>query len=100
MYNALSFGTSQNASLYKTLTITISEDLNYTDMFEDIFSEYTTYHELIFVKTTNLGSLFKLNYNVTLKDISREKEFIDALRCRNGNLEICISRQEANIYEL
>lgn len=100
LINISGIGQSKKPSKDKTLKITVPEDLNYTDMFEEIFSEYTTYHELIFVKTTNLGSLFKLNYNVTLKDISREKEFIDALRCRNGNLEICISRQEANIYEL
>ena len=62
--------------------------------------EYTSYHEIISVKTTNLGSLYKLVYNITLKDARKEKEFIDLLRCRNGNLEICIMKQEINMYEL
>jgi hypothetical protein len=47
-----------------------------------------------------MGSLFKLTYHINLKDISTEKEFIDELRCRNGNLEISISRQEVNYNEL
>lgn len=98
--NASGIGQNKKPTKDKTLRIVIPEDLNYSDMFEDIFSEYTTYHEIVSVKTTNLGSLFKLIYNVTLKDLSKEKDFIDALRCRNGNLEISISRQEANIYEL
>jgi hypothetical protein len=52
------------------------------------------------VKTTNMGSLFRLQYQLVLRDESKEKEFIDALRCRNGNLEISIARQEATSYEL
>ena len=100
LINVSGIGQNKKPSKDKTLRIVVPEDLNYSDMFEDIFSEYTTYHEIVSVKTTNLGSLFKLNYNVTLKDLSKEKEFIDALRCRNGNLEISISRQEANVYEL
>lgn len=78
----------------KTLRITIPEDLNYTDVFDDLFREYTVKHETVSVKTTNMGSMFKLTYYVTLKDASREKEFIDELRCRNGNLEIAISDRE------
>ena len=62
--------------------------------------KYTSHYELVQVKTTNLGSLFKLVYNLRLKDASQEKEFIDALRCRNGNLEIKMSRQENNMFEL
>ena len=100
LYNALSFGTSQNASLYKTLTITISEDLNYTDVFEEILKTYTKSHELTCVKTTNMGSLFRLTYDIVLKDVSFEKELIDELRCRNGNLEISISRQSTVTMEL
>lgn len=78
----------------KLLRITIPEDLNYTDVFEDLFNEYTTKHETVSVKTTNMGSMFKLTYHVTLKDLSREKQFIDELRCRNGNLEIALSDRE------
>lgn len=84
----------------KTLRITIPEDLNYTELFDDLFSEYTSSCEVVSVKTANMGSLFKLTYHICLKDTSKEKEFIDALRCRNGNLEIAISRQEVNYNEL
>lgn len=55
---------------------------------------------LVYVKTTNMGSLFRLTYHVTLRDIEKEKEMIDALRCRNGNLEISVSRQETIAAEL
>lgn len=82
----------------KTLTITIPEDLDYTSVFDDLFDTYTEKWELAKVKTTNMGSLFKLTYQITLKDCNREKEMIDGLRCRNGNLEIVISNQE-NVTE-
>lgn len=78
----------------KILRITIPEDLNYTDVFDDIFNEFTAKHESVSVKTTNMGSMFKLTYRITLKDASQEKRFIDELRCRNGNLEIAISNRE------
>ncbi len=84
----------------KTLRITIPEDLNYTELFDDLFNEYTSSYEVVSVKTANMGSLFKLTYHICLKDAAKEKEFIDALRCRNGNLEIAISRQEVNYNEL
>jgi hypothetical protein len=99
-YNLLGLGVRRKPSLNKTLRITIPEDLNYSEVFDDLFEQYTTRCEMISVKTTNMGSLFKLVYNITLKDSKKEKEFIDALRCRNGNLEIAISQQEPNTYEL
>ena len=52
------------------------------------------------VKTSNMGSLFRLTYNVTMRDAAQEKEMIDRLRCRNGNLEISVSKQETNTVEL
>ena len=66
----------------------------------DIFAEFTRSHDLIRVKTTNMGSMFKLTYNVELADATREKEMIDKLRCRNGNLEIAVSKQETVGTEL
>lgn len=84
----------------KTLRITIPEDLDYTNIFDDLFERYTTAYDVVSVKTTNMGSLFRLTFNIDLKDLSEEKEFIDQLRCRNGNLEISISRQETNVNEL
>lgn len=78
----------------KTLHITIPEDLDYTGVFDPVLKEYTTDYTLRHVKTTNMGSLFKLTYDLTLRDPAKEKAFIDELRCRNGNLEISVSYQE------
>ncbi len=100
VYNRMDFGTRKNAERYKTLHITIPEDLDYSGVFDEILQKYTADYEVIQIKTTNLGSLFKVSYNLTLKESGKEKEFIDALRCRNGNLEIIICRQETMIGEL
>lgn len=100
LYNQLDFGTRKNAAIYKTMNITIPEDLDYTGVFEDLLAEYTTAYELVRVKTTNMGSMFRLTYNMTLRDASKEKEMIDKLRCRNGNLEITVSKQETTAAEL
>lgn len=94
LYNRLDFGAKKNAAVYKTLNITIPEDLDYTGVFEEIFEKYASSWELVRVKTTNMGSLFRLTYNLTLLPGVSEKAMIDALRCRNGNLEITVSRQE------
>ena len=100
LYNCLDFGSKKNAATFKTFNITIPEDLDYTGVFDDIFAEYTRSHDLVRVKTTNMGSLFRLTYDITLRDPAKEKELIDALRCRNGNLEITVSRQETAVAEL
>lgn len=100
LYNRLDLGAKKNSAAYKTLTVTIPEDLNYTEIFDDIFTEYTSSHEMVRVKTTNMGSLFKATYNIVLRDATKEKEMIDAMRCRNGNLEICVSTQETVSSEL
>ena len=100
LYNCLDFGSKKNAATFKTFNITIPEDLDYTGVFDDIFAEFTRSHDLIRVKTTNMGSMFKLTYNVELTDATREKEMIDKLRCRNGNLEIAVSKQETVGTEL
>ena len=100
LYTRLDFGASKNDSRYKTLSITIPEDINYSDAFQDVFEQYTTSCQLMRVKTTNMGSLFRLTYNLTLRDAENEKEMIDQLRCRNGNLEISVSRQETMAMEL
>ena len=100
LYNRLGFGTKKNAAIFKTFTITIPEDLDYSGIFDDIFSEFTTSHDLVRVKSTNMGSMFKLTYNVMLRDVTHEKEMIDKIRCRNGNLEIAVSKQETVGTEL
>lgn len=99
-YNRLDFGTKKNSQIFKTFTITIPEDLDYSGIFDDIFLEFTTSHELVRVKSTNMGSMFKLTYNVMLRDVTREKEMIDKIRCRNGNLEIAVSKQDTVSTEL
>ena len=94
VYSRLDLGEKKNAEIFKTLHITIPEDLDYSEVFTDLFTEYTTAFELVQVRTTNMGSLFKLTYNLTLKNPGKEKGLIDKLRCRNGNLEISIFKQE------
>lgn len=100
MLNITGFGTHKKATNDKTLKITIPEDLNYGEVFDDLFEQYLTRREVIAVKTSNMGSLYKLTYHITLKDQKQEKKFIDELRCRNGNLEISIMQQEVNVNEL
>ena len=100
LYNRMDFGTRKHGLRYKTLHITIPEDLDYSGVFDKILKNYTTDYDVVQIKTTNMGSLFKLTYNLTLKDPAKEKELIDALRCRNGNLEITMCRQETVIGEL
>lgn len=83
----------------KSLKVLIPESLDYTSVFDDIFEEYLSNSELIKVKTEDLGSIFELNYMITMKDTSKEKEFVDALRTRNGNLTIICSRPVARTPE-
>ncbi len=91
--NITNFGGDKSNS-NRILQITIPESLNYTDVFDDIFDDFTKEAKLVSAKTMNMGSLFKLSYEIELKDITYEKQFVDKLRCRNGNLEILISRHE------
>ena len=100
LYQLLELGSGRGREAWKTLTIIIPEDLDYTEVFSDILKDYTSSHTLVCVKTTNMGSLFRLTYEVVLRDIEKEKEMIDKLRCRNGNLEISLSRQETLAAEL
>lgn len=100
LYNRLDFGSTKKDVMYKTLNITIPENLDYTDVFDDILKTYTSSNELVRVKTTNMGSMFRLTYHLTLLDEANEKEMIDKLRCRNGNLEISVCKQETGVAEL
>ncbi len=84
----------------KTLKITIPENLDYEGVFEDLFQKYTTKHELIRVKTVHMGTLFQLEYKILLRDEGTQKDFIDEIRCRNGNLEIVCSRAEFSREEM
>lgn len=74
--------------LEKTLKISVPEDLNYYEAFEEILEKYTKERVLVSVKSTSMGSVFKIEYRIVLKDAKKEREMIDEIRCRNGNLEI------------
>lgn len=84
----------EKSEVRKTLRITIPENLNYNGAFDEILLKYTKKYALTKIKTTDLGSLFELNYSVVMKDDGKEKEFVDELRCRNGNLNIILSLAE------
>lgn len=90
---------SGSAGTEKELTILIPESLDYDSVFDDIFDNYTTQNELTQVKTVNMGSLYKLKYTIKLKDKTKEKEMLDEIRVRNGNLEVICSRNRSNETE-
>ena len=91
LYRAMDLGSDKKSELTRSLRITIPEDLDYTGVFDGIFEEFTTENALLSAKTSNMGSMFRLDYDVVLRSADDEKKFIDKLRCRNGNLEIAIS---------
>lgn len=84
----------------RTLKVTIPENLDYTTLFDDLFKKYTTHASLDKVKLRNLGTMFRLTYSITLKDAKQEKEFIDEIRMRNGNLDVLCSKLQTNSDEL
>ena len=100
VYSLADFGAGKKNTRCKTLRITIPEDLDYSGVFDEILADYTSSYELVQVKTTNMGSLFRLTYHVTLRCADAEKRLIDRLRCRNGNLEISLTKQETSSSEL
>ena len=100
LYNAVGMGIRRKPFAEKTLVINIPENLDYEGVFQEIMDKYTSRSEWIAVKTTNMGSLFKLTYQVTMKESVSEKEFLDKLRCRNGNLEISLTKRDDTQLEL
>lgn len=100
IFNHLDFGEKKNGQRYRTLSIMIPESLDYSGVFDEVLQHYTTDYTLTRVKTTNMGSMFRLSYDLTLREGAGEKELIDQLRCRNGNLEIMLSSQESAPAEL
>ena len=89
----VSLGSGANEE--KTLKITVPEGLDFEGIFDDIFEIYTTKADLVEVKTSGMGSLYKLNYSVVLRSKASTKGMIDEMRQRNGNLEISCSRPVA-----
>ena len=75
----------------RVLKIVVPEDLDYEDVFDDIFKKYTSRAVLVKMKTMNMGSLYKLTYDVTIKNGVKEKAFLDEIRVKNANLKVLLS---------
>ena len=98
LLETVNFGQMMHST--RQVTVVIPESLDYETVFDDIFQKATNYIELANVKTSDMGSLFKIKYIVQLNGTMTEKELMDALRTRNGNLEIAISRYVTKENEL
>lgn len=98
LYTAIRFGEPRTDE--KTLKLTIPESLDYNGVFDDLLKKYTASFRLDKVRTSGMGSLYQLTYRITLRDSASEKEFIDRLRARNGNLEISLGRLDSDREEL
>lgn len=92
MFLLTKFNFGETKAEERKLKIVVPENLNYTEIFDDIFEKYTNRNTIIKSKTINLGSLYEITYEIELKDKAREKEMIDEIRCRNGNLTINCAR--------
>ena len=92
------FGMSKNKTIQ--LKITVPEDLNYEDAFEEILNNYTDSWRIENIRTRDFGALFELTYRISLKQDANQKKFLDDLRCRNGNLNISLTLSgfEEKIY--
>ncbi len=93
LLTATGFGKAPAAE--RCLKITIPENLDYEGLFDDILAKYAKSYSLMKVKTTNMGTLYELQYSIVLKDENVPKQFLDELRCRNGNLNIVCGREVA-----
>ena len=83
----------EESEKHRHLKITVPENTDYESLFADLLEKYTSFHELNKVRTTNMGTLYELQYRVVLKDPRQIREMIDEIRCRNGNLNIVCSRE-------
>lgn len=92
----MSFGTERQRDLH----ITVPESLEFAGEFDDIFEKFTLSHRLVSAKTSNMGSMYKLFYKIRMRDENKLRDFIDAIRCRNGNLEISVSESIEGSDEL
>lgn len=90
---------SREYMTYHKLIISIPENLNYVNVFDDLFEQYLKRYKLQRVKTSDFGTIFQLTYLVIFKDVNQQKEFIDAVRVRNGNLMISITNDYASMSE-
>lgn len=98
LYLALTLlGYGEKKGNIKELKITIPENLNFQGAFDDLFDEYSNGATLERIKTTNLGTLYELTYSIDMKENINEKQFMDSIRCRNGNLNIILCKASENI---
>lgn len=88
------YSEKEEAVAERKLNVTIPEDLDYVTVFDDLFEKYTESHRLVRVKTMNMGTMFRLSYIVRMAADVNEKEMIDAIRCRNGNMEVSLAEYE------
>lgn len=98
LFTLVRFGEGDSGT--KSLRVIIPENLDYVHLFDDLFREYTRSHTMERVRTTNLGGLYELRYTIVLKDTDREKELLDQIRQRNGNLNVSCGRLAASKDEL
>lgn len=87
--NRVKFGVRK--TLQKVLKVTIPENLGYEEAFAEVFAQFKVGYELKKIRTTELGSLYELVYTVTIDELTNQKQFLDAIRCRNGNLDISLT---------
>lgn len=87
--NRTKFGVRKTSQ--KTLKVTIPESLGYEEAFAEVFNKYNVEYELKKIRTTELGSLYELVYSVTLGEAVNQKDFLDAIRTRNGNLDLSLT---------
>ena len=99
MYLLYRFKYGEPKEQTRILKVLIPEDLDYQDIFNEIFEKYTTKCQFVGIKTVNMGSIYELSYEISM-DHTKVKEFVDALRVRNGNLKISIEREMINPNEL
>lgn len=92
IYMVTPLGKQGDTGTERTLRVTIPEDLDYLSIFDDLFAAFTRSAELNNVKTTNMGSLYQLEYRIALRDAADEKRLLDAIRTRNGNLTVSCGR--------
>ncbi len=97
---SIGFGGTKDEFENKIVKITVPEDLDYNSEIDTLMMEYTSTCELVEVKSVNMGSMFRLTYKAVLKDSSKQKELIDKIRVRNGNLEVAILREDTTKFGL
>lgn len=89
LLSATPFG--RKADHERTLLVSVPESMDYVGMLDDLLETYTTHHELKSVKTGAMGTVYKLTYSVGSKGATQDKQLIDEIRCRNGNLEVALA---------